>query len=766
MLTESGGMVARQTGLRGNTALPAASDRRRCMNVFFFLADRGHVARESVQNMGDSQHAQLFFGDLIMSRSRHVFALLVLLLVIPGCQLWKPFGLAKNTEDAVKKKQSGFSLPKFSRKNDEDTTASEESSEESVTANARRVKDLLQQGEDALRVAAASDTASEQQLNDAKHAYREVLEIEHGNSRGHHGLAMVADLTENWDDAEYHYKQALKTSPGDANLLSDLGYSYVLQSRYAEAAGYLNQAIEVDPAHEGAHINLALLDIRQGKKTSAEQRIFQRHGRTPYAEELLAGLEQQAFPETSRQPVQGSTNQAVVAAPNAKAGSGMSFQQIQELARLEKERSEQQRLQKYTTGRQVSQPEAWNTAERLISQSGSPRNPALSASENSAPTSPAVAGTAAPYQNPALVPQPLVPQNYGERPQLPVGYGAPSDSSASGQSYPPGQPKPSYAGLPNGMSSAGVSSRPSQELQTAQWPSATSSGGVPMVSTGFPSQNSRQHISEWQSSAAPQYAQNQGPDAISERYSQSSTNATWTTENSMASNQGGPLEQPVPIRSGHSGLAKGSVSYGQPAGFYGSQAGAMANTSQFSAPGQQPAAGYRPARTQNPDALRLDGLNVGPGSLFPVAQADSVPQGRGNFADPRTRNANGANSGVRQNSFQQAVLPAGFSVSDASGTRTGPARIRSQPLPLEYGQMYDQQQDAYTMQDAMDSGAADRDAEDSFFNDQDPSANLQPNMNQFPTAGQGNQSALNVYEQQLQQLNSQFNTTLETMEQP
>ena len=760
-------MVARQTGSRGNNALPAAaSDWCVSTQVFSFPADGSHVPCQSVQTMGHLESAHLFSGDLIMSRCRHALAVIMLLLVLPGCQMWKPFGLAKNSEDVVEKKDSRFSLPKFSRKNDPDTSNSEKSSEESATANARQVKELLKQGENALRIAAASDPASEQQLNEAKRMYREVLEIEHGNASAHHGLAMVADLTENWGDAEYHYKQALKNRPGDANLLSDLGYSYVLQSRYAEAAGYLNQAIEVDPDHDGAHINLALLDIRQGKKAAAEQRIFQRHGRTPYAADLLAGLEQQAFPDASGSPVEGKANQAIVAAPNAKPGPGMSFDQIQELARLEKERSEQQRIQKYTAGRQVSVPEAWDKAERLISQADDHGNPALSAGNSAPQMNRVVAGTPAPYQNPALVSQPVNSGNYGDRPQLPVSYGAPSDSAGYGQSYPPGQSPQSYAGLSNGMPPAAVSSTPSQELQTARWPSATPSRGVPAVSAGFPTGISRQNISEWQSPNAPQYAQNRTEEAMSGQHSQSPTNTQWTTENSTASNLGGPLEQPIPIRSGHSGLAKGSVSYGQPAGFFNSQAGAMVKTSPASAMGQQPSTGYRPAGAQNGGALRLEGLNVGPGSLFPVAQADTSTQGRGNFADPRNMPANAAPSGVRQNSIQQSVLPAGFSVSDANGTRTGPARIRSQPLPPEYGQMYDQQQDADSMQEAMNSGAEAPNTEEFFFNDEDRSGNPEPNMNQFRTTGQGTPSALNVYEQQLQQLNSQFNNTLETMEQP
>ena len=143
----------------------------------------------------------------------------------------------------------------------------------SATANSQpvssgRVEQLIQSGQAALR-----DGQTPVQLGRARQDFHEALNLDDSNARAHHGIAIVADLEEDWPAAEFHYKQALRQRPQDPDFLNDLGYSYLLQDRYYEASKYLTQAVQVSPRHEHAHINLALLSLKRGDRVAAEERL-------------------------------------------------------------------------------------------------------------------------------------------------------------------------------------------------------------------------------------------------------------------------------------------------------------------------------------------------------------------------------------------------------------------------------------------------------------------------------------------------------------
>ncbi|MCA9060650.1 MAG: tetratricopeptide repeat protein, partial [Planctomycetaceae bacterium] len=104
----------------------------------------------------------------------------------------------------------------------------------------------------------------------ARRSFNEVLQGAPGDATAHHGLAIVCDLNQEWQEAEQHYQQALRSRPQDPNLLGDLGYSYLLQNRDWEAVQYLKQAITVKPDHQVAYVNLAKLSLRQGDRQQAE----------------------------------------------------------------------------------------------------------------------------------------------------------------------------------------------------------------------------------------------------------------------------------------------------------------------------------------------------------------------------------------------------------------------------------------------------------------------------------------------------------------
>ena len=56
----------------------------------------------------------------------------------------------------------------------------------------------------------------------------------------------------------------MQASPRDANLLNDIGYSFLLQSRYGEAEQYLQGALQQNPSQSNAINNLGLLYAKRG----------------------------------------------------------------------------------------------------------------------------------------------------------------------------------------------------------------------------------------------------------------------------------------------------------------------------------------------------------------------------------------------------------------------------------------------------------------------------------------------------------------------
>ncbi|MCA9065027.1 MAG: tetratricopeptide repeat protein, partial [Planctomycetaceae bacterium] len=209
-------------------------------------------------------------------------------------------------------------------------------------------------------------------LDTARKLFSEVLEGAPSDPTAHHGLAIVADLDQQWQEAQYHYQQALRSRPRDPALLGDLGYSYLLQHRDYEASRYLNQAIEIQPDHQVAYVHLAMLSLRQGDRQQAEtwlRRTFSPQQIPQY----LAQLEHQ-LNETDRTPapnaetqVAGTANrvapyertgQQPAGAPTTSPASwqGMPFDHVRQLAQQQRTTAEGPGM---TETPSVIQPPAW-----------------------------------------------------------------------------------------------------------------------------------------------------------------------------------------------------------------------------------------------------------------------------------------------------------------------------------------------------------------------------------------------------------------------
>jgi Flp pilus assembly protein TadD len=549
------------------------------------------------------------------------------LLALIGCQsdesrkrVWNPF--RRTTAQAnSSKEESPFSLPGFPKKDtDEMKSASAASDPDSPVAE-EQVERLLTDGQLALQ---------EDRLDDARRAYTQVLTCSPDNATAHHGLAMAADLTQQWADAEYHYRQALRIRPRDANLLCDIGYSYLLQNRYSEASRYLNHAVEVNPQHESAQMNLALLDLRQGNRSAAQHRITARFGVSAEAAQVMAQLDSQTGVDAASFKSEAASGSLASA----------SFEQVQEMARQERVEAERRR----------ASPNILPAPPNGVSD---PQRVAVLSNQNAADPGTAYAPAFTIQPGHAAMPNPATmsaPPGNGLAIAQPSSFTSPGQPlQTENNSALPGNPQnslqPKYSHLPISVFSPGVGganhpqvapSAAATAAVTATMPQSAVNGPQPQVnmlpqssSPATPPLNGPVSYSASPPAAMPQ--------AAAAPFSSSAPVAPAVSAPSIpaadaSANRIIPVHSTGTFQTAH----VGSISYGQPLGFQPGTPGnartsAFANNFPNTATPPQMSANSFPAPTSahpaNPPVtnasqpIYLDGLNAGPGTMFPIGQS-------------------------------------------------------------------------------------------------------------------------------------------------
>lgn len=573
-----------------------------------------------------------------------------LIVLLTGCRssessrfAWNPF---QKSAEKVSAERNGSApeLPKFASQKSE---FQEESARQAPIAE-EQVDRLLADGQLALQ---------EERLEEARSAYNEVLRSSPDSATAHHGLAMAADLSEQWADAEYHYRQALRIRPRDANLLCDIGYSYLLQNRYAEAARYLNHAIEVNPQHESAQMNLALLDLRQGNRQAAESRVISKFGSGTQAMQIMAQLEGQTTAVTA-------AFKTDVATP---IPSNATFEQVQELARRERLEAERRRAGQGMSQEPASQPagqmqqpmrpqvqhqpmtgsdrQAVSNRNGLPNGSAYDANTGLPTSIPGAQYAELVAGSGGQFQTGQALSNDGGPildagQSGGGFPSTGTSaYGGELPARGNSQGLPhPG----SYAPGNHGITSTSDISMSNEMLNTG-----AANGNVPVMNTTSPNSlvNRMPILNNIHGNAASPGTINSTPVAAPQPLGINPLPA-----------------KVVPIHSSGTFQApqNGSVSYGQPMGF-----NAPTPAAAFQAPAAATNGASAPVNSNGSPAVYLEGLNAGPGAIFPVSTPSPAS---GAFANPAGRTANinmsnvsspGTNSLVNGAMYQQpeSALP-------------------------------------------------------------------------------------------------------------
>lgn len=135
-------------------------------------------------------------------------------------------------------------------------------------------------------LAAAQKALIQKNYPEAARLYKEVLKSDPSNQMAHHRLAIISDNLNDFTVAEFHYMTALLSKPNDPNLLSDLGYSYLLQGKYHQSEEFLKKALMADPAHVRALDNLGYLYGKQARFDLALQ-YFRKTGSETEAQRKL-----------------------------------------------------------------------------------------------------------------------------------------------------------------------------------------------------------------------------------------------------------------------------------------------------------------------------------------------------------------------------------------------------------------------------------------------------------------------------------------------
>jgi Tfp pilus assembly protein PilF len=103
------------------------------------------------------------------------------------------------------------------------------------------------------------------ELPTARDTYEKLCRAEPRNAAAQHRLAVVLTRMGELEAALPHFQVAHELEPTNAEIVCDLGYNAFLQGEYATAETLLRLALEVDPRHERATNNLAIVVGRTGR---------------------------------------------------------------------------------------------------------------------------------------------------------------------------------------------------------------------------------------------------------------------------------------------------------------------------------------------------------------------------------------------------------------------------------------------------------------------------------------------------------------------
>jgi tetratricopeptide (TPR) repeat protein len=110
-------------------------------------------------------------------------------------------------------------------------------------------------------------------LDEAEKAYRKAIDENPKNPDYYvsYATALRREGADKLDDAIVRLKSAQLMNPGDWRIQLELGLCYQSQGRYSDAAGLIEQAVRSQPDLTAAHVALATIYFRLGRKADGER---------------------------------------------------------------------------------------------------------------------------------------------------------------------------------------------------------------------------------------------------------------------------------------------------------------------------------------------------------------------------------------------------------------------------------------------------------------------------------------------------------------
>lgn len=214
------------------------------------------------------------------------------LLLSAGCRSTDLFSWGSRSGGQASNSDAGLPPPSQGRK-PVDSRRGAEANRDQLSQNSvpSRENESSSAASDNIRVGreAVAQWYNDQRPTDlqrATEAFQRELVQNPRSVDAHHGLAIVADLKQDFVQAERHYQDAIKLRPTDARILGDMGYSCLLQNRLPDAELYLNRALVHDPNNQNAIKHLGDVYARKGDLEMARSTYRRVLNETQVAEAL------------------------------------------------------------------------------------------------------------------------------------------------------------------------------------------------------------------------------------------------------------------------------------------------------------------------------------------------------------------------------------------------------------------------------------------------------------------------------------------------
>ena len=110
---------------------------------------------------------------------------------------------------------------------------------------------------------------------EAEYHYREALRLDPDYADGHNDLAIVLDQTQRGDQALDHFKRAATLDPNNDSTIHNLAKAYLRRGRFSEAAEAFSRLVALRPRSSDFRVDFGAVLSRLGRNDEAEKQYLE-----------------------------------------------------------------------------------------------------------------------------------------------------------------------------------------------------------------------------------------------------------------------------------------------------------------------------------------------------------------------------------------------------------------------------------------------------------------------------------------------------------